>query len=106
MIIPVAAAVDHDQYSISSARKSPDIATGKVFVELVRTKANMYSLNADKNMRKNVATSPGITFGRITRQNALNSEHPSIIAASSKSVGTAIKNPLNIQIANVSSNEV
>ncbi|KLU68902.1 MAG: hypothetical protein RHS_5276 [Robinsoniella sp. RHS] len=53
-----------------------------------------------------MVTIPGTTTGVTTFRKACIKLHPSIIAASSSSLGTAIKNPDNIKIAVGSANVI
>ena len=70
--------------------KNSETVTGRVFeVARVNTRANKNSFHDQTKERMAAAASPGATFGRRTRLKSPNHEQPSILAASSRSRGTA-----------------
>src|SRR5690554_1750303 len=70
------------------------------FFELFK-KMNAYKNSFHANRSVKIATDvmPGPEIGRITRRNAESVEQPSIIAASSSSLGIVSKYPFSIQVA-------
>ena len=69
-------------------------------LELVSTEANRYSFQAKSQVSSAVVAMPGAASGMITRQRIPITEQPSIIAASSSSVGMPSTIPFSNQMAN------
>lgn len=74
--------------------------------DIIRVFANMNSFHASMKQKTAVAAIPGADSGRIILVKALALVQPSILAASSSSLGIFLKNPLNNHIENGSEKTV
>ena len=83
------------------------IITGTVLAAMddVRFTPKKYSFHEIINIKIAVEANPGADNGKIIRKNAFICEHPSTLAASSKSIGRFVKYPFIIHITNGSAND-
>ncbi|MNJ45403.1 hypothetical protein D3C77_404960 [compost metagenome] len=83
------------------AVKNSDNATGTVFAELlVSRSASKKSFHANKKVKIPVEMIPGMVIGRMIFRKLTIGEAPSIEAASSISIGTALKKLIIIHSTN------